>query len=208
MQLGLLVVISGPSGVGKNTVISHLFEKLPNLSYSISATTRNPRKNENDGQHYFFLSETEFLNKIETADFLEWAKVYQYYYGTPKKPVIELLNSGKDVILDIDVQGAVQIKRSFPAAVLIFLAPPSIAELKKRLIGRQTELESEIDMRLKYIEREFKTVPEYDYFLINKSIDLTCKQIECIILSEKCRVSRLEPNFIHNMFEYNNENKF
>lgn len=196
MQKGLLIVISGPSGVGKNTIISNLFKKLPKLKYSISATTRSPRPNEVDGQHYFFLSETEFLEKIDQTEFLEWAKVYQYYYGTPKEQVFQLLNAGDDVILDVDVQGALQIKKSYPEAVLVFLAPPSLQELKNRLINRQTEADSQIAIRLQYIETEFKAAPEYDYFLINEDIDLTCHQIECIILAEKCRISRQEANFL------------
>lgn len=197
MQQGLLIVISGPSGVGKNTIITNLFEKLPNLSYSTSATTRYPRPNEIDGQHYYFLSEENFLKKIEESDFLEWAKVYQHYYGTPKKQVLQLLNEGYDVVLDVDVQGALQIKKSFPDAVLIFLSPPSIGELKNRLKNRQTEADSQIELRLQYIDTEFKTAPEYDYFIVNQEIDLTCSKIECIIHAEKCRVLRQESNFVN-----------
>jgi guanylate kinase len=192
MQEGLLIVISGPSGVGKNTIINSLFDKLPNLNYSISATTRNPRPNETDGQHYFFLSEADFLQKINDSEFLEWAKVYQYYYGTPKDTVFQILKRGNDVILDVDVQGALQIKRAFSKAVLIFLAPPSIRELKNRLIGRRTEQETQVAERLKYITKEFRCAPEYDYLVVNQEINLTCSQIECIILAEKCRISRLE----------------
>lgn len=196
MQTGLLIIISGPSGVGKNTIIANLFNRLPKLVYSISATTRSPRAGEVDGQNYYFLSEATFLEKIAADDFLEWAKVYQYYYGTPKKAVLDRLAAGYDVILDVDVQGAIQIKQAYDKAVLIFLAPPSIGELKKRLIGRQTELESEITERLKYITVEFSNIPKYDYLLINREIDLTCSQIECIIQSEKYRILRLEPGYL------------
>lgn len=192
MQEGLLIVISGPSGVGKNTIINNLFKKLPDLSYSISATTRSPRPNEVDGQHYFFLTEADFLQKIDNSEFLEWAKVYQYYYGTPKETVFESLKSGKNVVLDVDVQGALQIRKSYPKAILIFLAPPSVKELKNRLIGRHTEPEEQVAERLKYITKEFQCAPEYDYLVINRQIDLTCSQIECIIHAEKCRISRLE----------------
>lgn len=196
MREGLLIVISGPSGVGKNTIISNLFSRLPNLKYSISATTRSPRPNEIDGQHYFFLTEDEFRKKIDESEFLEWAKVYQYCYGTPKEQVLKILMTGKDVVLDVDVQGALQIKQSFSKAVLIFLAPPSIRELKQRLLGRQTEAEAQIVERLKYITTEFKHIPQYDYFIVNREIDLTCAQIEGIILAEKCRISRLEAGFM------------
>lgn len=192
MQEGLLIVISGPSGVGKNTIISNLFSKLPNLSYSISATTRSPRPNEVHGKHYYFMAEADFLKKIAAAEFLEWAKVYQYYYGTLKAEVMGKLCAGQDVILDVDVQGALQIKKSFPKAVLIFLAPPSLKALQERLIGRQTESDQQIEERLKYISTEFQHAPEYDYFIINHEIDLTCSKIECIIQAEKCRTIRLE----------------
>lgn len=196
MNEGLLIVISGPSGVGKNTIISNLFSRLPNLTYSISATTRSPRPDEIDGQHYFFLKEDEFRKKIDESEFLEWAQVYQCYYGTLKARVFELLKEGKDVVLDVDVQGALQIKKAFSKAVLIFLAPPSIGELRQRLLGRKTEAEEQIRERLKYITTEFKHVPQYDYFIVNCEIGLTCAQIEGIILAEKCRISRLEAGFM------------
>jgi len=199
MSPSLLIVVSGPSGVGKNTVINNLFIRKPDLRYSVSATTRDPRPNEIDGQHYFFLTETEFQKKITAGDFLEWAKVYEYYYGTPKQHVQQLLSSGCDVILDVDVQGALQVKKSLPEAVLIFLAPPSLAELKKRLAGRNTEPETELNKRLQYIETEFQMMPQYDYLVINKEIDLTCDQIECIILAEKRRVNRQPENLLNNI---------
>ncbi|MGE5581920.1 MAG: guanylate kinase [Bacillota bacterium] len=196
MARGLLIVVSGPSGVGKNTVISNLFNCWPGLKYSISATTRAPRPNEVDGRNYFFISESEFVKRIEAGAFLEWAKVYDHYYGTPKSYIEEMLAAGFDMILDIDVQGASKIKKTMPEAVLVFLSPPSLAELKKRLIGRQTEPESEIIRRLQYIKTEFQAVPEYDYFIVNREIDLTCQQIECIIQAEKFRVTRQESNFL------------
>lgn len=199
MSPSLLIVVSGPSGVGKNTVINNLFIRKPDLRYSVSATTRDPRPNEIDGQHYFFLTETEFQKKITAGDFLEWAKVYENYYGTPKQHVQQLLSSGCDVILDVDVQGALQVKKSLPEAVLIFLAPPSLAELKKRLAGRNTEPETELNKRLQYIETEFQMMPQYDYLVINKEIDLTCDQIECIILAEKRRVNRQPENLLNNI---------
>ena len=196
MSSGLLIVISGPSGVGKNTVINNLFNLKPQLKYSISATTRKPRPNEIDGQHYFFLTETEFQNRIKNGDFLEWAKVYEYYYGTPRQYVQNLLQAGHDVVLDIDVQGGKQIKRSMPEAVLIFLAPPSMTELKNRLRGRNTESETELTKRIRYIETEFESIPFYDYLVINREIDLTCELIECIIQAEKSKVKRTEPNLV------------
>jgi guanylate kinase len=201
MSPGLLIVISGPSGVGKNTVINNLFKRQPGLRYSVSATTRAPRPNEIDGQHYFFLTEAEFQKKIGYGEFLEWAKVYENYYGTPKQNVQQLLESGQDLILDIEVQGALQVKRSLPGAVLIFLAPPSLSELKKRLIGRNTEPEVELNKRLRYTKTEFQSVPLYDYLIINREIDLTCERIECIIQAEKCKVCRQEPSLLDNIIE-------
>ena len=201
MSPGLLIVISGPSGVGKNTVINNLFNRKPGLKYSVSATTRTPRPNEIDGQHYFFLSETEFQKKIGNGEFLEWAKVYQHYYGTPKQYVQQLLESGQDLVMDIDVQGALQVKRSLPDAVLIFLAPPSLTELKKRLMGRNTDSETEITKRLQYIKSEFQSIPLYDYLIINQEIDLTCGQIECIIQAEKYRVNRQETTLLDNILK-------
>lgn len=196
MQRGLLIVVSGPSGVGKNTVISSLFEQLPGLRYSISATTRAPRDNEVDGKNYFFLTESEFLAKIEAQEFLEYAKVYHNYYGTLKSYVLDLLDAGVDVVLDVDVQGGAAIKKALPEAVLVFLAPPSFSELKSRLIGRCTERPEEIELRLQYIVTEFQCVPNYDYFVINDKIDLTCHTIKGIIHAEKCQVKRQAPGFI------------
>ncbi len=200
MPRGLLIVVSGPSGVGKNTVISNLFNYLPNLNYSISATTRAPRQGEIDGKNYFFLSDSEFTQRIAAGDFLEWAQVYRHYYGTPRSYVEKMLTGGLDLVLDIDVQGAAQIKKALPEAILIFLAPPSLSELKMRLMGRKTELESEIMLRLMNIDKELQAVPEYDYFIVNREIDLTCRQIECIIQSERLKVSRQEPGFLDKNF--------
>ncbi|HEY8463220.1 MAG TPA: guanylate kinase [Bacillota bacterium] len=199
MQRGLLIVISGPSGVGKNTVISSLFEQLPDLNYSISATTRTPRDNEVNGQNYYFLTETEFLQKIDADEFLEWAKVYHHYYGTLKSNVLELLAQGRDVVLDVDVQGGAAIKKALPETVLIFLAPPSLKELKNRLLGRSTERPEEIELRLQYIKTELQCIPYYDFLVINDQIDLTCEKIKGIILAEKCRVTRQEIGFVQKL---------
>ncbi len=200
MPRGLLVVVSGPSGVGKNTVISNLFNYIPNLNYSISATTRAPRQGEIDGKNYFFLTDSEFTKRIAAGDFLEWAQVYQHYYGTPRSYVEEMLTGGLDLVLDIDVQGAAQIKKALPEAILVFLAPPSLNELKARLMGRKTELEPQIMLRLQNIDKELQAVPEYDYFIVNREIDLTCRQIECIIQSERMKVSRQELDFLDKIF--------
>lgn len=192
MSENLLIVISGPSGVGKNTIISNLFERLPKLTYSISATTRAPREGEVDGANYFFLTKEDFEQKIERNEFLEWAQVYQYYYGTPKKAIFDKLESGFDVIMDVDVQGALQIKKAYDKALLIFLAPPSLKTLKERLIGRHTESEEQVMERLKYISTEFEYATKYDYFIINDEINLTGERIEGIIQSERYRTARLD----------------
>jgi guanylate kinase len=135
---GLLFVLSGPSGVGKNTVLKEVLAKRTDLTYSISATTRPPRGQEIDGVNYYFLSEEQFLVERRNNGFLEWAEIYGHYYGTPRKQVLALLQKGQHVILDVDIQGAAQIRENYANAVLIFLYPPSIAELTRRLQGRNT----------------------------------------------------------------------
>lgn len=148
MNKGLLVVVSGPSAVGKNTVLSQFLVRYPNSRYSISATTRKPRPGEIPGKNYYFYSREQFQSLLEQNQFLEWAKVYDEYYGTPLAPILEGLESGQVIVMDLDVQGALQVKRRLPEAVLVFLLPPSIAALKARLIKRGTESAQDMDKRL------------------------------------------------------------
>ncbi len=190
---GLLIVISGPSGVGKGTVCSQLRQRHPELLLSVSATTRSPRPGEIDGQSYFFLSREEFAARIDAGDFLEYAKVYDNYYGTPRRWVEERLSQGKNVLLEIDMQGALNVKQNAPESVLIFVAPPSAEELERRLRGLGTESEESIRKRLSSWAEEWKTAPRYDYLVVNDVLERATSQVEAIIQAENCSVRRLLP---------------
>jgi len=190
MCQGLLFVISGPSGVGKNSVLNQVLKIRADLFYSVSATTRLPRQHETEGIDYFFLTEKEFRESIEKGDFLEWARVYDKYYGTPRKAVEERLNRGDHVILDVDIQGAAQIRKNFPEAILIFIFPPSREELKKRLLGRKSENKVMIKKRLANLEEELASVTRYDYAVVNDLLENACRRVEAIIAAEEARVAR------------------
>ncbi|WP_029687578.1 guanylate kinase [Thermoanaerobacter sp. A7A] len=187
---GLLIVLSGPSGAGKGTICKALMEKEKNLKLSISATTRQPRVGEVEGKNYFFKSEDDFLKMIESDSFLEWAKVYDHYYGTPKEFVLKNLEEGNDVVLEIDIQGALKIKEKFPEGVFIFILPPSMEELKNRIKKRGTETEEEIIKRFKSAYEELNYVSKYNYVVINDSVEEAVEKIRAIIIAEKCRVDR------------------
>lgn len=187
---GLLIVLSGPSGAGKGTICKALMEKEKNLKLSISATTRQPRSGEIEGKNYFFKSEEDFEKMIENDSFLEWAKVYGHYYGTPKDFVLKNLEEGNDVVLEIDIQGALKIKEKFPEGVFIFILPPSMEELKNRIKKRGTETEEEIIKRFKSAYEELNYVSRYNYVVINDSVEEAVEKIRAIIIAEKCRVDR------------------
>lgn len=188
---GLLLVVSGPAGVGKGTLDKALLERHQDMKLSVSATTRAPRPGEIDGVHYFFKTEEEFKAMIERNEFLEYMHVFQTnYYGTPRSFVEEQLSRGIDVILEIDVQGAMKVKKAFPNAVMIFIAPPSMAELKSRLIGRNTETLEQIEKRFATAEKEIAMLPEYEYVVTNDVVDMAVNRMEAIITAEKCKVSR------------------
>jgi len=189
-EKGLLIVISGPSGVGKGTIISELFQGEDNLNYSVSVTSRPPRIGEQEGVNYFFVSSEQFLTMRENNEFLEWAKVYQNYYGTPRKFLEKSLKEGRDVVLEIDIQGSLQVQKSFPEAVFIFILPPSLAELETRIRGRGTDQEGQIIARLSLVQDELKYLPYYDYGVVNDQICLAVGKIRAIITAEKCRISR------------------
>lgn len=188
---GLLLVVSGPAGVGKGTLDKALLERHQDMKLSVSATTRAPRPGEIDGVHYFFKTEEEFKAMIERNEFLEYMHVFQTnYYGTPRSFVDEQLSRGIDVILEIDVQGAMKVKKAFPNAVMIFIAPPSMAELKSRLIGRNTETLEQIEKRFATAEKEIAMLPEYEYVVTNDVVEMAVNRMEAIITAEKCKVSR------------------
>lgn len=184
---GILTVISGFSGAGKGTAVSELVKRY-NYSLSISATTRKPRQGEIDGKHYFFISEDEFKTKISNNGFLEYANYVSNYYGTPKSYVDECLNNGKDVILEIEVQGALRVKELCPDALLIFMVPPSAKELYNRLVSRNTEDISTIRQRMIRSSKEAEYIEDYDYLVINDNLDECIDNLHRIISSEKKKI--------------------
>ena len=187
MSRGRLFVLSGPSGVGKGTVCKALFQEREDLVLSVSATTRAPRPGEVDGVHYIFLSEEEFSDWIGKGNFLEWATYCDHRYGTPLHKVEELLSEGKDVLLEIELQGSLQVKEKLPESILIFVLPPSMTELRNRLIGRGTETPEVIEARLKRAEEEMDFVTQYDYILMNDEVDRAVERFAYILEAERLR---------------------
>ncbi|MBM6618502.1 guanylate kinase [Bacillus suaedaesalsae] len=191
-ERGLLIVLSGPSGVGKGTVRKEIFsQKDTNLYYSISMTTRKPREGEVDGIDYFFKSREEFEDLIERRKLLEWAEYVGNYYGTPIDYVEESLQSGKDVMLEIEVQGALQVREAFPEGLFIFLAPPSLSELKNRIQTRGTETEELINNRMTVAKEELEMMDAYDYVVENDKVELACERIKAIVVAEHCKRERV-----------------
>jgi len=191
-ECGLPIIISAPSGTGKSTLCRKLIEDLPNACYSVSVTTRNPRRGEVEGKDYFFVSRNEFKRKIKIGQLAEWALVHGHYYGTPKDFLERNLLKGKEVILDIDVRGAMKLKRRYPEAVFIFLAPPSFSELKRRLKGRGKNNEATIKKRLTNARWEIGRIKSYDYLVINDRLVNALRNLTCIVVAEKNRVKRLK----------------
>ena len=188
---GILLVLSGPSGTGKGTVCAMVRDHLgDSVCYSISATTRQPRPGEVHGREYFFFSKEEFAALREQDGLLEWAQVYDNFYGTPRKFVEEVLASGKDCILEIDPQGAMQVRSATDEAVLVFIAPPSLEELRSRLTGRGTESEEEVEKRLGCAAAELAYQDKYDYIIVNDDVEKAAMKMEAILLAEKCRSAR------------------
>ncbi|MCQ6274039.1 guanylate kinase [Bacillus sp. V3B] len=202
-EKGLLIVLSGPSGVGKGTVRKEIFSQ-PNTSfeYSISMTTRSPREGEVDGVDYFFKSKEEFERLIEQGKLLEYAEFVGNYYGTPVDYVRETLEKGRDVFLEIEVQGARQVREKFPDGLFIFLMPPSLSELKNRIVTRGTETEDIINNRLNVAKEEIEMMHLYDYVVENDQIERACERIKAIVVAEHCRRERLEPKYLK-MLEVN-----
>ena len=187
MSKGRSFIISGPSGVGKSTVLSALMEERKNLYFSVSATTRQPRPGEEDGVHYHFLTLDTFREWIAQDEFLEHAEFVGNCYGTPKKYVYEAMDRGQDVILDIEVQGAMQVAEKMPEVVRIFIAPPSWSELERRLTARGTDTPEKIQGRLARAKEEVKLAGTYDYFVINDSVEHAVRELNAIMTAEHCK---------------------
>ena len=196
MSRGVLVVVSGFSGAGKGTIMKSLMGKYDNYALSVSATTRNPRPGEEDGREYFFRTKEEFEQMIREDQLIEYAQYVENYYGTPKAYVEEQLSAGRDVILEIEIQGARKIKKKFPEAVLVFVTAPSMEELKDRLVGRGTETKEVIHQRLARAAQEAEGVDEYDYLLVNDQLDEAVDRLHNIIQSEHFAMKR-NLDFIH-----------
>ena len=187
MTKGKCFIISGPSGVGKSTVLHALMEKRKNVYFSVSATTRDPRPGEEDGIHYHFLDVDTFRQWIANDEFLEYAEFVGNFYGTPRRFVDEAMERGEDVILDIEVQGAIQVTSKRPDAVRIFIAPPSWAELERRLTDRGTDSPDKIQKRLLRAKVEFQTAHTYDYFVINNTVEEAVEELNAIMTAEHCK---------------------
>jgi guanylate kinase len=188
MGKGLLFVVSGPSGAGKGTICKKLAETA-DIDLSVSMTTRKPRPGEIEGKSYYFVSEEEFIARIKNGELLEYARVYGNYYGTPKEAVMSKLNEDRDVVLEIDIQGALQIKENYPNGVFIFILPPSMQELRKRITGRGSETEDDINLRLGETLKEVSYIDKYDYCVVNDEIDEAVDRVASIIKAEHSRVS-------------------
>lgn len=194
-EKGILFILSGPSGVGKGTVRQRLFEQETHLKYSVSATTREKRDGEQEGIDYFYTTKEQFEAMIQNGELLEHAQYVENYYGTPRAYVKEQLEKGNDVFLEIEVQGALQVKENFPEGVFIFLFPPSLEELKNRIIGRGTESDELVRNRLKEAEKEISMMSEYDYVVVNDDVDQAVQKVKAIITSEHCKRERIEAEY-------------
>lgn len=192
MPNGLLLVISGPSGAGKSTLSRALLKKRPHLWYSVSATTRPARPGEVNGREYIFLPEAEFKKQAETGAFVEWARVHDHLYGTPRGPLVENTRQGRDVLLDLDPQGAMAIKKAFPGSVCVYICPPSWDTLEGRLRGRAQDDEDVIAKRLSNARKEVTYLERYDYLVVNDDVTEAVEDLSAILRAEHRRVERLE----------------
>lgn len=200
-SIGQLIVISGPSGSGKDTIVKEVLKTNKDVWVSVSCTSREPRPLEKEGVDYFFLSTEEFEDKIKKNNFLEYAKYSDNYYGTPKDIVTSKLKAGIDVILVIEIQGALKIKEILDDTIFIFILPPSMRELKRRLEDRNTESKDKIIKRFKAAYKELNEVTKYNYVVINDEIEVAANKINSIISSEKCRVDRIEDAYLNSLEE-------
>lgn len=189
---GILLVVSGPSGAGKGTICSAVREQYPDLEYSISMTTRAPRNGETEGVSYFFRTDEQFKKLVEEDAFLEYARVYDHYYGTPKKYVLDKIQAGRSVLLEIDIQGAMQVKKRYPKGAFVYIVPPSLEILSQRIHARGTDSEEVIQNRLAQITNELSMMHQYDYVVVNDVLEDAVHKTCAIIEAEKCKLSRNE----------------
>ena len=195
MSKGLLIVVSGPSGTGKGTVCSALLNQAKDLAYSISATTRQPRAGEVDGRNYYFMDKEDFEKKIAEGGFLEYANVYGNYYGTPLAKIEERLGKGEDILLEIDTQGALNVMEKCPDGLFIFLVPPSIAELERRIRGRGSETEESLQKRMGSARKEIEDGKKYGYVVVNDTVKNAVQRIMAIRTAEHCRMDKNQEIF-------------
>ncbi len=193
---GLLVVVSGPSGAGKGTICKNFMELNKQMLLSISSTTRNPRENEIDGVNYNFIRKEDFEDLIGTDALLEYVHVFGNYYGTPKKWVLDCIEKGKDVLLEIEIVGAMKVKEKYPDAILVFVLPPSLKELKNRIVTRGTETTEQIENRMARAMQEIKTIEKYDYFIFNDNLTRAVDDLEAILSAEKNKVKRYSQEIV------------
>lgn len=201
MSKGVLVVFSGPSGCGKDTILHHYLNGRKDVFLSVSATTRSPRPGEVDGESYYFISQEQFKEKIAHDGMLEYACYCGNYYGTPRDTVYEKLNAGLDVILEIEVQGALQIKERCPEAVMIFVMPPSMTELQNRLVGRGTEDMETVEKRLNQAREEMKAASQYDYIIVNDTIQQAAADLHAVLRSQRLKTVN-QKEFLNEVFHY------
>ena len=196
---GLLYVVSAPSGAGKTSLCRAITDTLENLTHSISYTTRKPRNGEIDGRDYHFVSQDRFQSMIHAGDFAEWAEVHSNLYGTSRRMLDDMISKGIDIILDIDTQGAKQIKRKFNSAAFIFIMPPSLDILEERLRNRKSDREDEIKKRMSRAREEIKDYALYDYIVVNRDFERALTELRSVVIAERCRIQRADTQWIEGM---------
>jgi guanylate kinase len=204
---GLLYIVSAPSGTGKTTLCKQIVQTVPNLWHSVSCTTRQPRPGEEHGREYFFVDDRTFQDMIERHEFVEWARVYGHWYGTPRKAIADKLDQGIDVLLEIDTQGATQIKKKFQDGIYIYILPPSLRALKIRLQMRAGDSEEEIVRRLKKAREEVWSYREYYYIVRNDDLKQSLKELESIVIAERIKTKRLDIGWLESNFILDKEEK-